>query len=170
MSNLIDLELENKSKELLAVAKSWEIQPNPYLKHVVLARLKNHKRKNWVLPFAFAALALMIMAGVLFDTTGYSAQTQTPILVKVDVQKEILAAHVHILLPPGVHFYSKNHPELNSEDQLKLRWQKKLGRTDFPIVIMANESGSKKILIRFLDENFQLASEKTIAILFKDKT
>jgi hypothetical protein len=123
-----------------------------------------------------AATSSVLSLALIFFIVSYRAPFEAEIgktlAVRVQVQtfndaEEIYFARVE--LPPGVHFSSEVHPELEAQRTLTLAWETPLKSSQLPLVIRAEQGGKKNIHISFLNAKKEVVGQKVITINFKAK-
>ncbi|MCB0384520.1 MAG: hypothetical protein KDD43_03935 [Bdellovibrionales bacterium] len=160
--------------QLFERARQAPLDPPPYMGTRVVAALRSRgqKKRLWFWQaLSFTSLgATLCLAWILFQAPGaqFEAQVDNPYVVRVELNElsEQQYVEAEIVLPQGVEFYSKNHPELSAQRTLRLVWNQETGKPFLPFVIKGAEDGKKQILVKFFDESNRMISSRQIAIEF----
>lgn len=156
-------------------------EPSPFLPSRVMAELRGRQHGQRRLRFwqVFATSALFVVFGVvatrfLSPDSGFSALTGKPFVVRVDLEeiKQRQLEYASIELPAGVHFVSKEHPEIRSQNRIEIDLVGEMDLTNLPFVIESDSAGEKTIRIRFYGHNqHDLAlAQREIKIHFRTDT
>jgi hypothetical protein len=171
-----DSEIEKQLQSLFARARELPVPQDPFLSTRVLAEYRARSRGparpsfwKW-LALVSTACSLVLITRNYYLSQGfvYSAAVNQAIAVRVEIEdlKHFDIAHAEIELPDGVHFYSKQHPEVFSEKSVTVAWNQGSGRTRFPIVIKSDISGKKTVRVSFFDSNDKLVATRDVEIRF----
>lgn len=165
-----------KIESIFREANSAVIEPSPYLKTRVLARLREEKARSqvtrwkWVALFG-SAFSMMLVAVVMLSLSEspFIANVGKPVLVKVEMEniRTEDVAFAEIILPEGVYFYSSQFPEMNDRRSLTLDWDSKFASGRLPFVIKSNRAGSGEVLVLLKDRNQIVTGQKKVLIRFK---
>ena len=164
----------NDLNQLFERARQAPLEPPPYMATRVVAALRAQRggRGLWFWKaLSFSSLAVtLVLSWVVFQSPGaqFEAQIHNPYVVRVELNELSEKQHIEaeIVLPDGVEFYSKNHPQLAEQRSLRLVWNQETGKPFLPFVIKGAENGKKQILVKFFDENNKLISSRQIGIEF----
>lgn len=155
-------------------ARRAPLDPPPYMGTRVVAALRSQssKPKVWFWQaLSFSSLGLTLcLAWLLVRAPGtqFEAQVDNPYVVRVELNEltEQQYVEAEIVLPEGVEFYSKSHPELAQQRTIRLVWNQETGKPFLPFVIKGGKDGSKQILVKFFDHENRMISSRQIGIKF----
>lgn len=167
---------EAQIQDLFAQVKTAKIEPSPYMKTRILARLRETQTQKqrlflwkWLTGGAFvAALFLGVLSVRLYERTHQDGVVRESYVIQVDFNQTDLekVAKAEVVLPEDVHFVSSKR-EIRAERRLKLPMTlKSAGRGKLPFVVTSTAPGEKKITVRLLDENNGLVREQVLKFQF----
>ena len=166
---------EKRVTQLFQEVKRITFVPPPYLKTRALAELMERRQRARGLFFwrltAAASTAMALVAVVwltLAQNVIFMAVTGRPFVVKIEMEDldTYRIAQAEIVLPEGLHFYSETIPELHDRRSLVVAWDRETTNGKLPFVIRTDQEGSKKVLVRFFDQNRAVVAERKLEINF----
>jgi hypothetical protein len=166
---------EQRVKEIFRQAERNPLEPSPFLKTRILARVREAKaersRFHWkVWALASSAATLLLLTVILWPMkSALIANVNQQVAVRVEVKAldKNIVAYAKVELPDGVSFVSTKYPELEKEREVSLAWMPEFDRSGLPVVIQASSVGKKTIRILLLDRNNAVRETKEVTITFQ---
>ncbi len=175
-----DQQLAEQMISLTQDIRSLEVEPSPFLNSRILAQFSAPKvemdnspnrRSLWFSVASFVSLFLfaisfLILAKNTSDT--FNAAVAQPILISVDTDEAIgqhAVTSARIRLPDGTFFYSKRHTELKHQREYRFSAQQ-IKNHLLSFIIESKDSGIKKVLVEFLNDQNDIISKKEVVIKF----
>jgi len=158
------------------------VQPSPYMKTRVLAKVRAEKSKRpsylkWLWPSISGALAFALLVVLVrpdFDQQNPAMQVAKyeigqPYMLKVDLRtyEDQEIAQARIRLNDVVAFSSKRHSHIKQLKSLTLQWEQLAGKQYLPIVIEGLQSGDGQVLVEFLNDQGQVVDSTTMDLKFQ---
>lgn len=179
--------LESESRSAFQSMRNAELEPSPFMKSRILARLEEKKSVGWreawsnawvwraVSAVAITACAVLIITRTQDTTNSNQGQVYAlqPYVIHLDLGGEGLrdAQIAEVELPDGVKFVSKAHPEISELRKLQLPVpDSSTGRSRLPFVVRADRVGVQDLKLKILNEKNEVIEERVLSVNFADTT
>lgn len=135
----------------------------------------DHLKKRasfWKFTTGVLALLVIFFASSIWLNYGtekiFSADINNQYVIKVDLGYQLIGDFdtLEVSLSKGMHFVSKGHPELESEDLIILTKERIQGIRQLPIIVKSKERGLKTVSFNYFDDQYKLINSKNVRIRF----
>lgn len=165
-----------KRLNVLRTLKKSDLKAPAFTATRVEAALRERKERSILslksfgagMAFSCALLLLVIFnVGDFYSPQDkiYSVSFDSPAVVKYSIEEYTQASYVVVQLDVGMKFYSSRYEIKENEVGLDLNKVRSSG-SDLSIVVKANETGKKKVYLKFYNQQGELVGSKESYINF----